>query len=133
MRRRTGVLVPIDAFDLSKLPAHLRVTFAVETADGTEVARGKDLAGLQERLAAPVQRAVAEAVAGELAADRVCAAGPTISTNCRAPSSSTSGGHTVRGFPAFVDTGTAVDLRVFATAGRAGPRDAARHSADCCG
>ena len=43
LRRRTGVLVPIEAFDVDKLPAHLRVTFAVERADGTEVARGKDL------------------------------------------------------------------------------------------
>ena len=33
--------------------AHLRVTFAVESADGTEVARGKDLEALQEQLAAP--------------------------------------------------------------------------------
>ncbi len=56
LRRRSGVVVPIEAFDLSKIPDHLRVTFAVETADGTEVARGKDLAGLQDRLAAPVQR-----------------------------------------------------------------------------
>ena len=60
------MLVPIDAFDLAKLPAHLRVTFAVEAADGTEVARGKDLEALQEQLAAPVREAVAEAVAGEL-------------------------------------------------------------------
>ena len=66
LRRRTGVLVPIDAFDLSKLPAHLRVTFAVEGADGAEVARGKDLDALQDSLAAPVRQAVAEAVAGEL-------------------------------------------------------------------
>ena len=56
LRRRTGVLVPIDAFDLDKLPAHLRVTFAVESADGTEVARGKDLDDLQTRLAAPAAR-----------------------------------------------------------------------------
>ena len=61
LRRRTGVLVPIDAFDLDKLPAHLRVTFAVESADGTEIARGKDLGALQERLAAPARRAVADA------------------------------------------------------------------------
>ena len=38
LRRRSGVLVPIDAFDLGKLPPHLRVTFAVESADGAEVA-----------------------------------------------------------------------------------------------
>ena len=66
LHRRTRVLVPIDAFDLDKLPSHLRVTFAVESADGTEVARGKDLEALQTQLAAPIRRAVAEAVAGEL-------------------------------------------------------------------
>ena len=40
LHRRSGILVPIDAFDLDKLPAHLRVTFAVETRVGTVVARG---------------------------------------------------------------------------------------------
>nr|MDT0527003.1 DUF3418 domain-containing protein [Streptomyces sp. DSM 41633] len=30
LRRRSGILVPIDAFDLSKVPDHLRMTFAVE-------------------------------------------------------------------------------------------------------
>ncbi|HXO49690.1 MAG TPA: ATP-dependent RNA helicase HrpA, partial [Mycobacterium sp.] len=66
LQRRTGVLVPIDAFDLDKLPSHLRVMFAVESADGTEVARGKDLEALKGQLAAPVRRAVAEAVADGL-------------------------------------------------------------------
>src|SRR5262249_14651611 len=66
LRSRTGVLVPIDAFDLDKLPAHLRVTFAVESTDGAEVARGKDLEALQETLATPARRAVADAVAAEL-------------------------------------------------------------------
>src|SRR6202040_4474264 len=56
LQRRTGVLVPIDAFDLDKLPSHLRVMFAVESADGTEVARGKDLEALKGQLAAPVRR-----------------------------------------------------------------------------
>ena len=71
LRRRTGVLVPIDAFDLDKLPAHLRMTFVVETTDGTEVARGKDLDDLQHRLAGAARSAVAEAVAGDLERTRV--------------------------------------------------------------
>ena len=65
LHRRTGVLVPLSAFDIDKLPAHLRVTFAVQGADGAEVARGKDLGALQTRLAGTARRAVAEAVAGE--------------------------------------------------------------------
>ena len=40
-----------------------------------------------------------------------CEPGPRTSTSCRAASS----GATVRGFPALVDAGAAVDLRVFAT------------------
>ncbi|MBJ7464585.1 MAG: ATP-dependent RNA helicase HrpA [Mycolicibacterium sp.] len=114
LRRRSGVVVPIEAFDLSKIPDHLRVTFAVETADGTEVARGKDLAGLQDRLAAPVQRAVAQAVAGAWQRAGLTAWPPDLAEVPRTVEQ-LSGGHTVRGFPAFVDTGAAVDVRVFAT------------------
>ena len=114
LRRRSGVVVPIEAFDLSKIPDHLRVTFAVETADGTEVARGKDLAGLQDRLAAPVQRAVAQAVAGEWQRTGLTS-WPADLAELPRTVEQLSGGHTVRGFPAFVDTGAAVDVRVFAT------------------
>src|SRR5690606_21386060 len=66
LQRRTGVLVPLDAFDLDKLPSHLRATFAAETADGEGIARGKDLAALQHDLAAPMRKAVADAVSSDL-------------------------------------------------------------------
>ncbi len=82
LRRRTGVLVPIDAFDLAKLPAHLRVTFAVESADGTEIARGKDLGALQERLAAPARRAVADASSRPSWSGAGSAPGPTTWKYC---------------------------------------------------
>ena len=114
LQRRTGVLVPIDAFDIDKLPSHLRVTFAVESADGTEVARGKDLEALQEQLAAPARQAVAEAVADGL---QRCGlrAWPDDVDELPRTVERVSAGHTVRGFPAFVDAGGAVDIRVFAT------------------
>jgi len=114
LQRRTGVLVPIDAFDLDKLPSHLRVTFAVESVDGAEVARGKDLEALQERLAAPARQAVAEAVADGLQRSGLRTWPDDIDELPRAVER-VSGGHTVRGFPAFVDAGGAVDIRVFAT------------------
>jgi ATP-dependent helicase HrpA len=113
LRRRTGVLVPIDAFDLDKLPAHLRVTFAVESPDGTEVARDKDLEALQRRLAAPVRQAVAEAVAGDLERTGL-RTWPEELDELPHTVERTSGGHSVRGFPALVDAGAAVDVRVFA-------------------
>jgi ATP-dependent helicase HrpA len=114
LRRRTGVLVPIDAFDVDKLPAHLRVTFAVESPDGAEVARGKSLEALQEQLAAPARQAVAEAVAGELERTGLRTWPDDIDELPRSVSRN-SGGHSVHGFPALVDVGVAVDLRVFAT------------------
>lgn len=115
LRRRSGVVVPVEAFDAAKVPAHLRVTFAVETAQGAEVARGKDLAALQDRLAAPVRRAVARAVAGSW--ERSGLTGwPADLDELPRSVEQVSGGHTVRGFPAFVDTGAAVDVKVFALA-----------------
>nr|WP_090277515.1 ATP-dependent RNA helicase HrpA [Mycolicibacterium komanii]CRL72080.1 ATP-dependent helicase HrpA [Mycolicibacterium komanii] len=115
LHRRTGVLVPIDAFDLDKLPSHLRVTFAVEGADGTELARGKDLDALQHELAAPVRQAVADAVAGGL--DRTgLRAWPDDLDALPRTVENTVGGHTVRGYPALADAGDTVDLHVFPTA-----------------
>lgn len=114
LRRRTGVLVPVDAFDLAKLPPHLRVTFAVESTDGTEVARGKDLHALQHGLATPARHAVAQAVAGELERPGLRSWPDDLDEVPRVVER-TVDRRTVRGFPGFVDAGTAVDLRVYAT------------------
>ncbi|WP_407662985.1 ATP-dependent RNA helicase HrpA [Mycolicibacterium helvum] len=121
LHRRTGVLVPITAFDLDKIPAHLRVTFAVETVDGTEVARGKDLEALQRQLAGSARQAVADAVASDLERTGLRTWPDDLD---RLPDSveSTVGGHLVRGYPALVDAGAGVAVRVFATAAE---RDAA--------
>ncbi|OFB36795.1 ATP-dependent RNA helicase HrpA [Mycolicibacterium sp. (ex Dasyatis americana)] len=113
LRRRSGILVPIEAFDLSKVPDHLRMTFAVESADGKEVARGKDIDALREQLAVPVAQAVAEALGGELER-RGLRAWPDDLDELPRTVENVSGGHTVRGYPAFVDTGKAVDIKVFA-------------------
>ena len=114
LQRRTGILVPIDAFDATKVPPHLRVTFAVEAADGREVGRGKDLATLQERLAAPARQAVAAAVAGELERTGL-RDWPDGLAELPRTVEHVVGGHTVRGFPALVDAGGSVDIRVFPT------------------
>ena len=114
LHRLTRILVPIDAFDLDKLPAHLRVTFAVES-EGKEVARGKDLEALQTQLAAPIRRAVAEAVAGELERTGLRTWPEDLDELPRTVERA-SGGHAVRGFPALVDAGATVEIRVFPTA-----------------
>ncbi len=114
LRRRTGVAVPVDAFDLDKVPSHLRMTFAVQSGDGTEVARGKDLNALQERLSTPARDAVAHAVAGELERTGLRGWPEDLDVLPRVVERTVSG-RPVRGFPAVVDAGGAVDLRVFAT------------------
>jgi ATP-dependent helicase HrpA len=117
LRRRTGILVPIEAFDLDKLPPHLRVTFAVESPGGAEIARGKDLPALQQRLAAPARRAVADAVAAELERTGL-RSWPEDLEQLPASVERTVDGRAVRGYPAFVDAGKTVELRVFATSGQ---------------
>jgi ATP-dependent helicase HrpA len=114
LHRRSGILVPVDAFDLDKLPAHLRVTFAVEAPDGTVVARSKDLAALQAKLAAPARQAVADAVAGDW--ERTGLRGwPEDLTELPKVVQRNVDGHSVRGYPGFADTGRDVAIRVFAT------------------
>ncbi|MGB7360615.1 MAG: ATP-dependent RNA helicase HrpA, partial [Mycobacterium sp.] len=115
LRRRTGILVPVDAFDLDKLPPHLRVTFAVESGDGTVVARGKSLDELQHQLAAPARQAVAAAVAGGLERSGLRDWPEDVDELPRVVESSGTTGHTVRGYPAMVDGGSSVSIRVFAT------------------
>ncbi len=63
-RSTTGVVVPREAWDWSKVPEHLRPTYRVVDDDGREQARGKDL----EALKAPLRGQFAEAIA-EVASD----------------------------------------------------------------
>ena len=115
LRKRTGILVPVDAFDLDKLPPHLRVTFAVESGDGTVVAQGKSLGELQDHLAVPVQRAVAAAVAGGLERSGLGDWPDDLDELPSVVEDDGASGHAVRGYPALVDRVATVDIRVFAT------------------
>ena len=114
LRRLTGVLVPIDAFDLAKLPPHLRVNFVVETADGEVVSRSKSLDELQQKLAAPTRAAVASTVAGDLERTGLRDWPADLDELPRVVERAGPSGHLVRGYPAFVAAGAAVDIKVFA-------------------
>ena len=116
LHRASGVLVPISAFGLDKLPPHLRVTFAVEGPDGAELARGKDLETLQTQLAGQTRRAVVDAV-GTL--ERTGLRGWPDDLD-ELPRTVERAG--VRGYPGLLDAGTTADVRVFATTAE---RDAA--------
>ncbi len=119
-RSTTGVVVPREAWDWSKIAQHLRPTYRVVDDAGAEQARGKDL----EALKAPLRPQFAEALA-EVAGDSGLARTgettwvfgtiePTI-TQRRA-------GHEVTAHPALVDEGDTVGLAVHGSAEEAEAR-----------
>jgi HrpA-like helicases len=62
LRALRGVSVPRDAWDLSKLPRHLRITVRV-TDSGRVLAEGKDVAELQRELKPRLRAVLSEAAA----------------------------------------------------------------------
>ncbi|MFE0594027.1 ATP-dependent RNA helicase HrpA [Micromonospora echinospora] len=109
LRRMTGVTVPRDAWDTDRLPAHLRVTFRVLDDENKPVAEGKDLPALQRQLKAEVRQVVA-AAAPDVARTglREWSIGtlPRTIEQVRA-------GYRVTAYPALVDEGETVGVRVF--------------------
>jgi ATP-dependent helicase HrpA len=112
LRRETGVTVAREAWELDKLPPHLRPTFAVQDAAGDVLAAGKDLAALRKQLSPQVRQAVS-ATAGDLERSGLTAwpGGELPRTTSRALA-----GGVVTGYPALVDEGASVAVRVLATA-----------------
>ncbi len=121
LRATTGVAVPREAWDWSRVAEHLRPTFRVVDEQGREQGRGKDLEQLKQPLHAQFADAVAAVAADTTASGRTTWAFGTV------PAEQTwqRAGHDVRGFPALDDEGTTVGLRVCGSAAEA----AARHRA----
>jgi len=115
LRAVTGVHVPADAWDWSKVPDHLRPTFRVVDETGASVAEGKDLDALKE----PLRPSFEEAVASAAAESGITASGQTSWTFGTVERSfrQVRAGHEVIGFPGLVDEGGGVGLRVHATEG----------------
>jgi ATP-dependent helicase HrpA len=105
------VRVPREAWALDKLPPHLRMTFRVEDDEGRLVAKGKDLAELR---AATRPRLRAELAQKTASIERH---GLTSWTLGALPREVTlpGAGDAVRGYPALVDEGDAVGVRVLDT------------------
>ena len=112
LHRLTGVAIPRDAWDLDKVPAHLRPTYRIENADGARLAEGKDLRALQAELAVEVRRTVAR-VGAELERDHLTKW--DIGDLPRSVEGEVDGHH-VRGYPALVDEGETAAVRVLASA-----------------
>jgi ATP-dependent helicase HrpA len=104
-----GTLVPAQAFDPAALPAHLRMTFAIEDETGALVASGTDLAAVREqvqpRLRAALSAATAEYEQTGLTSWSLDAPLPR---EVALPGA----GEAVRAFPALVDRGDHVDVKM---------------------
>ncbi|MEO7123385.1 MAG: DUF3418 domain-containing protein, partial [Lacisediminihabitans sp.] len=121
IKAKTYVPVTSDDFDLERVPAHLKVTFEVVDERGRHLASGKQLAQLQNQLKASVRESVARAsVAVHSDLERAGLASwdfdelpKTLDTK--------QGGNTIRAYPALVDEGASVAIRLMTT-----PQDQSR-------
>ncbi|HEX2358002.1 MAG TPA: ATP-dependent RNA helicase HrpA [Micromonosporaceae bacterium] len=108
LHRLSGVPVPAGSWRLDRVPDHLKVTFRVEDDDGRELAEGKDLEALRARLRPAVRQtlgAVAHDVERAGLRSWEFGALPRTVSQQRA-------GYAVTGYPALVDEGDAVAVRV---------------------
>jgi ATP-dependent helicase HrpA len=111
LHRMTGVTVPREAWDLDKVPDHLKITFqVVDDADHT-VAEGKDLDALKRRLADRV-RAELDNTAADIARSglRAWDFGELPRSQRRERH-----GIVVTGYPTLVDAGDSVAIRLVGT------------------
>jgi ATP-dependent helicase HrpA len=111
LRELAGVVIPRDAWDLAKVPAHLRMTFRVTDEREQTLAEGKELAVLRDKLR-PAARATLSAAASGV--ERTGLRDWRIGSLPRRVELSRAG-HPVTAYPALVDAGDAVDVRVFPT------------------
>jgi len=104
-----GVPVPPHAFDVSLVPPHLRIGFSIDDEHGTPVAIGKDIVALRTLVAPRVRAAVArespiEERKGIISWDF---------GDLPSEVSTSRAGVSVRGYPALLDDGESVSIRVF--------------------
>jgi len=107
---RGARVAPAD-WDPARLPAHLRMTFRVEGADGALLGRGQDLDALREQLR---PRLRAELAAATATLERSGLRAWTIGDLPEVVELPGTGG-AVRAYPALVDEGDAVGVRALET------------------
>ena len=111
LTRIGGVAVPADAFDFSRLPAHLQPTFRVVDADSQVLAEGGDLAALKVALREEARAKLAGS------GHYLEQTGLTAWSIGELPEVVEVGGaaHVVNSYPALIDEGDSVGVRLLAT------------------
>ncbi|MFD9501016.1 ATP-dependent RNA helicase HrpA [Streptomyces sp. NPDC060035] len=119
LQRMVGVPVTADDFDLSRIPDHLKITFRITDERRRKVAEDKDLEALKVRLRPKARQALSQAAAatagpsGE-SIERSGLTDWTIGTLNRIFETRRAG-QPVKAYPALVDQGATVAVRLFDT------------------
>lgn len=113
LKRIGGFPIPVDAFDLGSLPPHLRPTFRIMDESGFVIAAGDNLAQLKSEIRDETATAVGSA--GHEIEDTGLTAWSIGELPRTVQIAGT--GHTVEAYPALVDEGDSVAIRLLATAG----------------
>jgi ATP-dependent helicase HrpA len=107
LKRQAGVEVPVDAWDLAGLPAHLHMNFRVLDEKGSELAQGRDLPALRLQLGVKARRQFTETARSSFERQ-----GVTTWDFGELPEQVefTRAGQKLLGYPAIVDEGKSVSL-----------------------
>ncbi|MEU0171773.1 ATP-dependent RNA helicase HrpA [Streptomyces massasporeus] len=120
LRLMVGVPFEADDFDLSKVPDHLKVTFRIVDERRRKLAEDKDLEALKLRLRPKARKALSQAAAataersGGESLERSGLSDWTIGTLTRVFETRRAG-QPVKAYPALVDDGDTVSVRLFDT------------------
>jgi ATP-dependent helicase HrpA len=113
IRAATHTVVDPAAFELDRVPANLRMTYAAVDRSGKRLGTSKSLPELRERFAEKTRATVAKVTARATPGRDLERTAITTWDFDPLPAVVEAGG--VRGFPALVDAGTSGAVRVFAT------------------
>jgi ATP-dependent helicase HrpA len=108
-----GVAIAREDWDLTKVPDHLKVTYRVEDEHSKILAEGKDLGSLKKQLQPKMRETLSEA-AGQI--ERTGLKSWDIGSLPKTLRQERHG-FVVTAYPALVDAGDSVDVRMFETAG----------------
>ncbi|WP_393081100.1 ATP-dependent RNA helicase HrpA [Streptomyces sp. LN704] len=120
LKRMVGVTLTADDFDWSRVPDHLKITFRIVDERRRKLAEDKDLQALQLQLKPKARKAISQAAAataereGGESLERTGLTDWTIGSLARVFETRRAG-QPVKAYPALVDDGDTVSVRLFDT------------------
>ncbi|GAA0624651.1 ATP-dependent RNA helicase HrpA [Streptomyces crystallinus] len=119
LQRMVGVPVTAEDFDLARVPDHLKITFRIVDERRRKLAEDKDLEALKLQLRPKARQALSKAAAaaapsGGVSIERTGLTDWTIGTLTKVFETKRAG-QPVKAYPALVDSGESVSVRLFDT------------------